>query len=206
MSDRDRIEYLMNLCMLTPSQFADKTGIQRASISHILSNRNKPSLEVMLKIHNTFPDVDLAWLIAGEGTPPDTLFFKQNNHEVNDIADNVGYNVSSMQMETTLFSDLQENNDSTFVAIDKYSTMQHNIVNVNKNDEKKEDNILEQSTMDNVSSHLLIDKDDKNVAPLINKSQTTDIELKTDIQKRIKEIKIFYDNGTYETFLPENDQ
>ena len=70
MNERDRIEYLMNLYGLTPSQFSDRTGIQRASVSHILSNRNKPSLEILLKIYHAFEDVELAWLVAGEGNPP----------------------------------------------------------------------------------------------------------------------------------------
>ena len=55
MNERDRIEMIMKSYALTPSQFADKAGVQRASISHILSGRNKPSLEVMLKIYEAFP-------------------------------------------------------------------------------------------------------------------------------------------------------
>ena len=51
MNERERIELLMRCYELTPSQFADRTGIQRASVSHIISGRNKPSLEVMLKIY-----------------------------------------------------------------------------------------------------------------------------------------------------------
>lgn len=65
MNERDRIEYLMNLYGLTPSQFSDRTGIQRASVSHILSNRNKPSLDILLKIYHAFQGVELAWLVAG---------------------------------------------------------------------------------------------------------------------------------------------
>ena len=70
MSDRERIEYLINLYMLTPSQFADKTGIQRASVSHILSSRNKPSYEIMQKISLAFPEVNVGWLFMGIGEPP----------------------------------------------------------------------------------------------------------------------------------------
>lgn len=67
MNERERIELIMKSHNLTPSQFADKTGIQRASVSHILSGRNKPSLEVMLKIYNSFPGLDMEWLMTGNG-------------------------------------------------------------------------------------------------------------------------------------------
>ena len=55
---------------LTSSQFADRTGIQRASVSHIISGRNKPSLEVMQKIYEAFPELDLKWLMTGVGEEP----------------------------------------------------------------------------------------------------------------------------------------
>ncbi|MFI1771295.1 helix-turn-helix domain-containing protein [Thalassobellus citreus] len=52
------------------SSFAEKIGVQRSSISHILSGRNKPSLEFILKILSTFPEVELYWLLNGKGTFP----------------------------------------------------------------------------------------------------------------------------------------
>ncbi len=61
---------------LTPSQFADEIGVQRSGISHLISGRNKPSLEFIMKIKARFPETDLAWLLQGgekdlnEGTFP----------------------------------------------------------------------------------------------------------------------------------------
>ena len=52
---------------MTPTQFADEIGIQRSSISHILSGRNNPSLDVILKILGRFKEVDSNWLILGKG-------------------------------------------------------------------------------------------------------------------------------------------
>lgn len=51
---------------MTASQFADEIGVQRSSISHILSGRNKPSLEFIQKVINRFPKVDSTWLINGK--------------------------------------------------------------------------------------------------------------------------------------------
>lgn len=70
MNERERLELIMRCYNLTPSQFADKTGIQRASVSHILSGRNKASLEVMLKIYDAFPSLDMKWLMTGNGDAP----------------------------------------------------------------------------------------------------------------------------------------
>lgn len=70
MNERERIELLMKCYELSPSQFADKVGIQRASVSHIISGRNKPSLEVMLKIYDAFPGIDMKWLMTGTGDEP----------------------------------------------------------------------------------------------------------------------------------------
>jgi transcriptional regulator with XRE-family HTH domain len=46
-------------------EFADRIGVQRSSVSHVLSGRNKPSLDFLEKLLNVFPDIDAAWLITG---------------------------------------------------------------------------------------------------------------------------------------------
>lgn len=61
----DRFSYIMKINQLTASAFADKIGVQRSSVSHVLSGRNKPSLEFIQKILDTFPRVDANWLING---------------------------------------------------------------------------------------------------------------------------------------------
>ena len=66
----DRLEKVMDFYGENASSFAEKIGVQRSSISHILSGRNKPSLEFVLKILSSFPDVELYWLLNGKGTFP----------------------------------------------------------------------------------------------------------------------------------------
>jgi DNA-binding XRE family transcriptional regulator len=63
-----RIRELLETRQLTPTQFADLIGVGRPVISHILSERNKPSLEVVQKIIGAFPDVSLHWLLTGIGS------------------------------------------------------------------------------------------------------------------------------------------
>jgi transcriptional regulator with XRE-family HTH domain len=66
----NRLKKILEYHQLTASLFADKIGVQRSSISHILSGRNKPSLDFILKVTNTFSDVDIYWLLNGKGSFP----------------------------------------------------------------------------------------------------------------------------------------
>ena len=63
-----RIEEVRKNHQLTAASFATKIGVQRSAISHILSGRNKPSLEFLMKIHDSFDEVNLEWLILGKSS------------------------------------------------------------------------------------------------------------------------------------------
>lgn len=62
----DRIRLIMKSQGLTASEFADTIGIKRSNLSHVLSGRNKPSLDFLVKIIETYPKVNASWLITGE--------------------------------------------------------------------------------------------------------------------------------------------
>jgi transcriptional regulator with XRE-family HTH domain len=61
----ERIKQLMHDNELSAAAFADTIGVQRSSISHILSERNKPSLDFILKILHAYPSVSVEWLLKG---------------------------------------------------------------------------------------------------------------------------------------------
>jgi len=54
---------------LSPSQFADEIGIQRSGMSHLISGRNKPSLEFIMKVLKRFPDIKTEYLLFGSMEP-----------------------------------------------------------------------------------------------------------------------------------------
>ncbi len=64
---KDRIIQLLNSEGLSASKFADIIGVQRSSMSHILSGRNNPSLDFIQKIMRSFPNINGDWLISGSG-------------------------------------------------------------------------------------------------------------------------------------------
>ncbi len=64
---KDRIAHILKIKNLTATRFADELEVQRSGISHILSGRNKPSLDFIIKIKDTYPEFSLDWLILGKG-------------------------------------------------------------------------------------------------------------------------------------------
>lgn len=66
MSIQERLQLILKMHNVSPSIFADKLGVQRSNVSHVLSGRNKPSLDFLEKIILQFPRVNAHWLITGE--------------------------------------------------------------------------------------------------------------------------------------------
>lgn len=67
-----RLQIILEYYDLSAAAFADAINVGRSSISHILSGRNKPSLDFVLKIVQTFTEVELYWLLNGKGNFPAT--------------------------------------------------------------------------------------------------------------------------------------
>ncbi len=90
----NRLKHIMDYYQLSASAFAEKIGVRPSAISHLLSGRNKPSLEFVLKILDSFKEVDIYWLLNGKGTfpktdstsiPPEVPSAKAINHEIDNI-------------------------------------------------------------------------------------------------------------------------
>lgn len=77
-----RLQKVIDYYGETASSFAEKIGVQRSSISHILSGRNKPSLDFILKVLAAFPEVELYWLLNGKGEFPAAKQSAQLNLEI----------------------------------------------------------------------------------------------------------------------------
>ncbi|MBQ8694089.1 MAG: helix-turn-helix transcriptional regulator [Bacteroidaceae bacterium] len=173
MNERERIELLMKCYDLTPSQFADRTGIQRASVSHIISGRNKPSLEVLLKIYDAFPELDIEWLMTGKGEEP--------------VAKTYGSSDAVVE-ENTLFSQpLQPEKSAPQMqgVAQQPMTSRYNAY--------QETEIPQARASQAVRP---VERQRKAAAPKVRQQQASN-------ERRIKEIRIFYTDGTYETLFPE---
>ena len=67
MDIKDRIKLIMENEQVSSKRFAETLGIQQSTLSHILTNRNQPSLDVIMKIHQIYTDVNIDWLLYGTG-------------------------------------------------------------------------------------------------------------------------------------------
>tara|TARA_R110002012_G_scaffold66701_1_gene174357 strand:+ start:8777 stop:9196 length:420 start_codon:yes stop_codon:yes gene_type:complete len=67
-----RLEKILDYYALSAAAFAEEIDFNRSTISHLLSGRNKPSLEFVMKLYQKFPDIDMDWLLFGKGNFPST--------------------------------------------------------------------------------------------------------------------------------------
>lgn len=83
MEIRDRLTQILSLKQMSSSAFADFLEIQRSNMSHYLSGRNKPGVEILQKILDKFPDISAEWLMMGRGEmsnqPPIDMFQGYSN-------------------------------------------------------------------------------------------------------------------------------
>lgn len=100
-----RIRKLLDSEQMNPSQFADEIKLQRSSLSHVLSGRNKPSLDFVMKIKQRFPKVNLEWLLFGE----EPMFLDmQNQFDMANNSHDIGDSGRSVSFETKIQERLTE--------------------------------------------------------------------------------------------------
>lgn len=84
---KDRIVKLMDHYRISPAQLADNMGVQRSSISHILSGRNKPSFDFLIKLLENYSEINAEWMVLGKGNMIKTSGYdsviKENSEENN---------------------------------------------------------------------------------------------------------------------------
>lgn len=142
---RDRILNFLKNENKTSAQFAEEIGVQPSGISHILSGRNNPSLDFIIKMLEKYPYLSSEWLLFGRGP-----MYKD-------------------QYEGSLFNELITDRD-----------------NMSKNrGNQKESNEQEMQLFDNHINTNIPDKNEKETS-----------------LKSISRIIWFYDNNTFEEFLP----
>jgi transcriptional regulator with XRE-family HTH domain len=63
----ERFLKIMEHYNFSPSLFADEIGVIRSSVSHIVSGRNNPGVDLLQKVLKRFPDISTDWLMLGIG-------------------------------------------------------------------------------------------------------------------------------------------
>jgi len=89
-----RLQKILDFYSVSATAFADKIDFNRSTISHLLSGRNKPSLEFVMKVVQSFEEVNLYWLLNGKGSFP---------YNVNAIAPTENYSEKPKSKNPDLF-------------------------------------------------------------------------------------------------------
>lgn len=166
----DRFTKVIEYSELTPAEFAEEIGVQRSSISHIISGRNKPSLDFITKIKTAFPKFEWDWLITGEGEM--LISEKEPEPVVEEKPEIVEKKKPSLP---DLFSLINDENFGITESADKTEKPKSRDSNIST--QVAEKNILSDSQ------------------PLENSVKKHDSK-----KKNVKRIVFFYEDGTFETF------
>lgn len=76
---KERIEEILRRFNLTVTDLAEELGVQKSSISHLISGRNMPSFAFCQKLITAFPSLNIEWFITGEGEAVREMV---NNNEI----------------------------------------------------------------------------------------------------------------------------
>lgn len=142
-----RIKSLLAVKNLSSSQFANEIGVQRSGISHILSGRNKPSLDFVLKILDHYPDININWLLKGEGEmfqtiQSDSLFSEEAINEKSIVKDEA----------ISEYKKMENNSEKTEIKVKEEKKISQD----NQQDEKaKPENIADDFLPELVSNRIV---------------------------------------------------
>ena len=155
---RDRIAKIMAREGLKAGEFADSINTAQATISQILRGRNMPSTDILLRLHQRYPDISLDWLLTGEGK----------------------------------MSEADDEDGSTLPTTPEMD---------------KDDYPLFAESAENPAERTSASKNRKEIA--LERGQNAPKEIvhqqiiyKERAPRKITEIRIFFDDNTYETFKP----
>ena len=95
-----RLKQIIDEMGLNASEFSELVGIQRSSLSHLYSGRNKPSIDFLIKIKSAFPDTDLEWLITGQTSQKRNAEMSKDNDTLEISDKNMITNVNNSALTT----------------------------------------------------------------------------------------------------------
>lgn len=187
---RERIKEIIEREGMGQSQFADFIGVNRPTLSHILAGRNNPSMEVVMKIHQKFPKINLLWLLDGIGSYESDAVADYINGGVQPDDDEAIYTDDKMvyardeQAQPLVSAMPGEQPQSRFYQGELFA----------------ENAVFAAENTGAAKNRKEMPLQTPPKAPYLSDTQ---IEYaRKSLQRKIVEIKIFFDDGTYETFKP----
>lgn len=185
---KNRIKEVMLKANLSQQDFAAKLGVSPASISSIFIGRTNPTITHASAVHKAFPEVRMEWLLFGEGAMTEGDNLDALSPTENEILD------GAIELDGELSSTPETRGG-------------HNLH-------------LETSSAEIQTGFRVPASGSSNVSPVSRPVQPVEVPDYTsqnrfptynDLQnakncdkpeRKVKEIRVFYDDGTYEIFIP----
>ncbi len=206
-----RLQQFLSLENLTPARLADILGVQRSGMSHILSGRNKPGYDFILKMCLKFPDLNANWFITGKGKP----YLERNSSPIpssvvsgpSATSQVAAYPVPAPQLASQIdFNQSQQRN------IPNTEQLKNNINSnlfdriLDPEEENGSSNFSDtlEDTIDflgNPSDNQHITQENTASYPRENQMDAED-KIKGHKNKRVKRVIIFYNDGSFEELFP----
>lgn len=177
-----RMKLYMEHCRMSSSQFADSAGIPRPTLSQLLNGRNKSSegakkvsSDIIRKIHDAFPHLNVMWLLFGDG---------------------------DMEIDAnTRFSEAQKEGNSHQIP-EQTTENQDNSTQTLFDDDFPEFDINRIETPLDHRKQPIVHANPIEEQPLSAYTPSSTVSLKPDTTKRVQSIMVFYSDNSFEIFKP----
>lgn len=199
-----RLKQYLDLRQISVTQFADVCGIPRPTASQLLAGRNKKvSDEIIGKIHQYYPDLSIIWMMFGEGN----MLIGDNsaNTQMSTTSETVAslpHSPSPLtdDAETEFeFAESTDANPNTDVTSSKSE-----FSFANTSDFDSQTSAGEMSTAEDTHTFEFANtKDGTKQFEQKPNTETQTISVKPGIGKRVTGIVVYYDDQTYESFIPD---
>lgn len=181
---KERIKLIMDNAGLTQQEFAVKLGISPASLSSIFTGRTNPTNNHVMAIHRAFPQINVNWLLFGEGEMS---------------MGNADFSAAGEEGKSSALSEQQEEQtEGTSLSANGTPTTPRSLFDV----EPEVAPTTHHPTMPSPPSSNK--KDARTTVRGNGQVMTTNNIVMEREDRKIKEIRVFYSNGTYESFVPSN--
>jgi transcriptional regulator with XRE-family HTH domain len=179
-----RLKMFISKLGIANSEFADRAGIPRPTLSQLLTGRNKSVNDSFIKkLHETYPTLNIAWLLFAEGDMEIGSNIQTSGGQNDLFADQITAQVFGNQAE----SQLQNQNMPMRDYSSEKSQMQNN-ANIGNAITNSVDSQLENSTISEDSTNIT-----ENAMTMLS-------------QKRVESIMVFYSDNSFEIFKPSGEQ
>lgn len=169
---KERIRTVMDYAKLSQQDFAAKLGISAASLSGIFTGRSNPTNNHVMAIHHAFPEINVSWLMFGEGE----MIVRSLEADMNGQE---GVSRLGQPEGIGLFADLQDNSSSSV------DSLTEEVFERNKAFIEGDNPVIRQYLR--TKAEVMAGRKNVDIKP-----------------RKIKEIRVFFDDGTYESFAPMN--